>query len=175
MIAIANQTSLYLLEFIDRYHLKREIEMLQKKTKSRVVFGREQPIDSIERELKQYFKADLYDFKTPFTLVGSVFQSQVWSELGNISSNTTVSYSHIAQRINNPLAVRAVATAVASNQLAIIIPCHRVIHSNGNLGGYSGGFERKKWLLDHESKMSPFSTNTEKIKRICNILTSSPP
>jgi AraC family transcriptional regulator of adaptative response/methylated-DNA-[protein]-cysteine methyltransferase len=149
MIAIADDDALYLLEFVDRRGLEREVERLRLKTKSAIIPGRTVPIDSIEKELGQYFDGTLKEFKTPLFLLGSPFQKRVWDELKKIPPGETRSYADIALAIGNPSAFRAVANANGANQIAIVIPCHRVITTNGDLGGYGGGIARKKWLIEH--------------------------
>lgn len=153
MIAIADEEALYLLEFIDRRGLEREIERLRKKTKSAIIPGSTPPIRSIESELAEYFEGNLMDFRTPLRLLGSPFQQKVWEQLQEIPPGRTASYAEIAIAIGKPSAHRAVARANGANQLAIVIPCHRVINSNGDLGGYGGGLSRKHWLLGHEKSM----------------------
>ncbi|WP_068467566.1 bifunctional transcriptional activator/DNA repair enzyme AdaA [Candidatus Protochlamydia phocaeensis] len=150
MIAMADENALYLLEFTDRRGLEREIARLQQKLHASILPGRTAPIYSIEEELKLYFDGHLTDFKTPLSLLGSPFQKKVWEELRRIPAGETRSYSDIALAIGKPAAVRAVALANGSNQLAIAIPCHRVIGINGALCGYAGGIARKKWLIHHE-------------------------
>lgn len=152
MIAIANEDALYLLEFVDRRGLEREIERLREKTKSSIIPGVTKVINAIESELKQYFVGTLRQFKTPLLLLGSPFQLHVWEELQKIPYGETRSYSDIAVALDKPSAFRAVATANGANQIAIVIPCHRVINLNGELGGYGGGLARKKWLIHHEKK-----------------------
>lgn len=151
MIAIGNEEALYLLEFVDRRGLEREIERLRQKTKSAIIPGRSEPIDSIEQELHLYFEGKLKSFQTPLFLIGSPFQKHVWDELLKIPFGETHSYAEIAKAIGKPSAFRA-ALANGANQLAIIIPCHRVINTNGELGGYGGGPSRKIWLINHERK-----------------------
>lgn len=153
MIAIANEEALYLLEFVDRRGLEREIERLRQKTKSAIIPGFTKPIHSIEKELNLYFQGKLSEFKTPLFLLGSPFQKHVWAELVKIPVGETRSYTQIAIAIARPSAFRAVAQANGANQLAIIIPCHRVININGELGGYGGGLVRKQWLINHERKI----------------------
>jgi len=154
MIAITDEDALYLLEFVDRRGLEREIERLREKTKCAIIPGDTQPINSIKNELRQYFDGELKAFKTPLFLLGSPFQKQVWEALKKIPLGETRSYSDIAVSIGKPSAFRAVAMANGANQFAIVIPCHRVINTNGDLGGYGGGLARKKWLIDHEKQMS---------------------
>lgn len=153
MLAIADEAALYLLEFVDRRGLEREIERLRRKTKSAVIPGHTNPINSIERELNLYFKGRLKEFTTAKCLLGSPFQKHVWAELVKIPPGETRSYSEIAVAIGRPTAFRAVAQANGANQFAIIIPCHRVINTNGELGGYGGGLTRKEWLINHERKI----------------------
>jgi AraC family transcriptional regulator of adaptative response/methylated-DNA-[protein]-cysteine methyltransferase len=152
MIAIADEEALYLLEFVDRRGLEREIERLRQRGKSAIIPGMSDPIRSIEHELAQYFDGTLTEFQTPLFLLGSPFQKSVWNQLIKIPPGETRSYSDIAAAIGNPSAFRAVAQANGANQLAIVIPCHRVINANGDLGGYGGGITRKHWLLNHENQ-----------------------
>lgn len=153
MIAIADEQALLLLEFVDRRGLEREIERLRMKTKSVIIPGSATPIDSIEKELGAYFEGELTEFKTPLKLLGSPFQMGVWEQLRKVPSGQTLSYADLATAIGKPTAYRAVAQANGANQLAIVIPCHRVINLNGELGGYGGGISRKQWLLDHEKSV----------------------
>lgn len=150
MIAIGDEAAIYLLEFVDRRGLEREVERLRKRTKSAIIPGITESIKSIEHELTQYFKGKLTMFKTPITLIGSPFQKSVWEQLMRIPPGETRSYLDLAVSLGKPTAFRAVAQANGANQLAIMIPCHRVINANGDLGGYGGGLTRKSWLLHHE-------------------------
>lgn len=152
MIAIADDEGLYLLEFIDRRGLQREVEKLRLKRKATIVPGITDPIQSITLELQSYFEGNLKKFETPVHLLGSPFQRLVWEELMRIPYGQTRTYLSQAKAIGQCTAYRAVANANGANQLAIIIPCHRIINSNGDLGGYGGGIPRKQWLIDHEKK-----------------------
>lgn len=152
MIAIADENSLYLLEFIDRRGLEREVERLRKKIKCAILPGYTQPIHSIENELALYFAGKLKKFSTPILMLGSLFQKAVWKLLREIPYGKTCSYADIAKLIRKPLAYRAVARANGTNQISLVIPCHRVVNANGNLGGYGGGLTRKAWLIKHEKQ-----------------------
>lgn len=154
MIAISDENALYLLEFVDRRGLEREVERLRQKTKSAIIPGITSPIRSIETELQAYFNGKLKEFKTPLLFIGSPFQKRVWEELIKIPYGETRSYSDLAQTIDRPTAFRAVAQANGANQLALVVPCHRIINMNGDLGGYGGGITRKQWLIDHEKNGS---------------------
>lgn len=150
MLAIASESALYLLEFVDRRGLEREIERLKRKTKAVILPGKTPPLMSIEKELTEYFDGKLSEFKTAVFMLGTDFQQKVWNALKKIPAGETRSYLEIAKSIGQPTACRAVAQANGANQLAIIIPCHRVINENGLLGGYGGGIARKEWLINLE-------------------------
>ncbi len=150
IIAISSEDSLYLLEFFERRGLEREVDRLHIQTNSAIIPGDTEIIKSIESELKLYFDGRLKEFKTPIAILGSQFQKQVWDELMRTPYGKTRSYADQAKAIDKATAYRAVANANGKNQLAIIIPCHRIINSNGNLGGYGGGVARKQWLIEHE-------------------------
>jgi AraC family transcriptional regulator of adaptative response/methylated-DNA-[protein]-cysteine methyltransferase len=152
MVAIADDHVLYLLEFFDSRGLERKIERLQQTVKLGIIPGTTCIIDLIEKELHQYFQAKLMQFTTPLFCHGTPFQKNVWECLQKIPYGETRSYADIAQAIKKPTAIRAVANAIGANQLAIIIPCHRVINSNGELGGYAGGLTRKIGLIQHEDQ-----------------------
>ncbi|MCC3374166.1 bifunctional transcriptional activator/DNA repair enzyme AdaA [Cohnella sp. REN36] len=160
MVAIADENKLYLLEFVDRRGLEREVERLRKRMNAAIIPGDTKPIQSIERELAQYFESILVEFKTPLYLMGSSFQQSVWEQLRKISPGETRSYADIAAALGKPTAFRAVAQANGANQLAIVIPCHRVINSDGGLGGYGGGIVRKEWLLNHEKHAQAIATES---------------
>lgn len=101
--------------------------------------------------LRAYFEGDLGALdRIPIELNGTGFQQQVWNALRRIPAGTTAAYSEIARTIGAPSAVRAVGAANGANPVAVIVPCHRVIGSNGSLTGYGGGLDRKRWLLQHE-------------------------
>jgi len=103
------------------------------------------------QQLKEYFDGTRKTFDLTLNPQGTEFQQKVWKELSRIPYGKTVSYLQMARRLGDPNAVRAVAAANAKNPLWILLPCHRVIGSDGDLRGYAGGIDRKKWLLNHES------------------------
>ncbi len=107
-------------------------------------------------QLDEYFQGKRTTFSLPFKLTGTPFQLAVWKELQNIPSGQTTSYKEIAQKINKPKAYRAVGMANNKNPLPIIIPCHRVIGSNGKLIGYAGGLKLKNYLLELEKSHTNF-------------------
>ena len=103
-------------------------------------------------QLKAYFNNEIKQFNLTLNPKGTEFQKSVWKELQNIPYGKTISYLELSKKLGDPKAIRAVASANGKNPLWIIIPCHRVIGSDGSLTGYAGGLSRKQWLLNHESE-----------------------
>ncbi|APO73309.1 methylated-DNA--protein-cysteine S-methyltransferase protein [Rhizobium etli 8C-3] len=156
MVAVADQTHLHLLEFHDRKALQAELENLQRKTRSSVAAGRPPAIGQIDAELKAYFEGKSANFKTPLALANSTaFERAVWAKLREIPVGERRGYGDLAREMENPQMVRAIGRANGANQIAIVIPCHRVVGADGSLTGYGGGLWRKQWLLRHEGKMRP--------------------
>ena len=109
---------------------------------------------NIFNQLTEYFNRERKKFSVPLDIHGTEFQKKVWQQLMQIPYGATISYQMLAENIGNPKAVRAVGKANGSNPVSIIIPCHRVINSNGKLGGYSGGLDIKEKLLELEGGLS---------------------
>jgi methylated-DNA-[protein]-cysteine S-methyltransferase len=107
-------------------------------------------IEKISAQITEYFDGNRTEFDVPLALEGTAFQREVWQALLGVGYGKTASYLDIARAIGKPEAVRAVGMANGSNPVSIVVPCHRVIGSNGSLTGYGWGTERKKWLLDFE-------------------------
>ena len=158
MIAVSDKSMLYLLEFADRKALPTELKKLWKMSKGELGIGRFAPTDQVEEELSAYFRAESSGFMVPVYLKGSAFTLSVWDELRLIPAGQTRSYSEVAEAVGKPSAVRAVARANGANQLALVIPCHRVIGADGSLTGYGGGLWRKQYLIELEKKLAS-STN----------------
>jgi methylated-DNA-[protein]-cysteine S-methyltransferase len=112
--------------------------------------SRHSHLTSTKQQLTAYFKKRLTAFNLPFDLTGTPFQKKVWKRLQRIPFGRTRSYQQLAMAVGDKNAVRAVGNANGRNPVPIIIPCHRVIHKNGNIGGYGGGIGIKDWLLAHE-------------------------
>ncbi|MFC3166844.1 bifunctional transcriptional activator/DNA repair enzyme AdaA [Paracoccus fontiphilus] len=150
MIAIADDQALHLLEFIDRKALPEGLRRLSAHVGGRVGLGRTGVHDLTEARLGAYFagKAPLLD--VPVVLHGTPFQQQVWRALQTIPAGQTRSYLQLAAAIGRPAAVRAVARANATNRIALVVPCHRVIGADGTLTGYAGGLWRKEKLIGIE-------------------------
>ena len=113
-------------------------------------------IDEARRQLVAYFAGRLRTFDLPLAPNGTDFQRRVWSALREIPFGTTISYAELARRVSNSAAVRAVGAANGRNPIPIIVPCHRVIGSDGSLTGFGGGLPRKQWLLRHEGGQIEF-------------------
>jgi methylated-DNA-[protein]-cysteine S-methyltransferase len=107
-------------------------------------------LQAAERQLEEYFSGTRIEFDLPLALKGTLFQSEVWEALRTVSFGRTISYGDLAKMIGRPSAVRAVGAANGANPVPIIVPCHRIIGSDGRLTGYGGGLWRKEWLLAHE-------------------------
>lgn len=105
-------------------------------------------------QLQAYFEGDLEEFDLKLDLQGTDFQKKVWHKLLEIPYGKTISYFELARRLGDVKAIRAVASANGKNPVWIVVPCHRVIGSDGSLTGYAGGLERKKFLLEHEGALA---------------------
>ncbi len=110
-------------------------------------------LDQTKAQLDAYFKQDLQEFDIPLLLLGSDFQKQIWRELLNIPYGTTSNYTALSEAYGDLKAIRAVASANGANAISIIVPCHRVIGSDGSLTGYAGGLPAKKHLLQLENAL----------------------
>lgn len=151
MIAVSDASQLHLLEFAERRALATELKRLNAACKGRIGFGRQKPTDQVEHQLAAFLSGQNPAFSVPLALHGSPFTCRVWEELQTIPAGQTRSYSELAAAIGRPDAVRAVARANGANQIAILIPCHRVLGADGSLTGYGGGLWRKQKLIDLES------------------------
>lgn len=150
MIACANENGICMLEFSDRKALPTELKEISKHFDANIVQGENPHFKTLEKELEEYFEGKRKDFTVPLSPVGTDFQKKVWEILRTIPYGTTRTYQQQADILGNPKAVRAVANANGLNKISIIIPCHRVIGTNGTLTGYGGGIWRKQKLLELE-------------------------
>lgn len=107
--------------------------------------------DLAKTQMQQYYQGELKEFDMPMQPEGTEFQKSVWRALTTVDYGKTCSYADIANKINKPKAVRAVGSANGKNPMTIVVPCHRIIGSNGSLTGYASGVDRKAWLLNHEA------------------------
>jgi AraC family transcriptional regulator of adaptative response/methylated-DNA-[protein]-cysteine methyltransferase len=156
MIAIADMHYLYLLQFTDMPKLTHHIQRLERRTQASIISGINAVTAQLAHELEHYFTGTLQNFTVPIRPYGTSFQINTWQALRTVPYGVTTSYTHLAHMICHPTAHRAVANANGTNDIIIIIPCHRIVRHGGELGGYGAGVERKKWLIEHEamSRMS---------------------
>ena len=152
MFVCATEKGICLLEFVDRKMLETEFKELQKLLNANIISGENEHIKQVQKEIKEYFEGKRKVFDVKIETPGTDFQNQVWNCLQEIDYGKTKTYQEQAEKINNPKAIRAVASANGCNRISIIVPCHRVIGKDGKMTGYGGGIERKKWLIEHEWK-----------------------
>jgi AraC family transcriptional regulator, regulatory protein of adaptative response / methylated-DNA-[protein]-cysteine methyltransferase len=152
MFGVADDRGLVLCEFHDRPMLPTQLKRVERICGGRPLDEPHPVLEQTQRELNEYFLGQRETFTLPLVLDGSEFQSSVWHQLLRIPFGRTTSYDHIAMTLDRPGAARAVGRANGDNRIAIIVPCHRVINSDGSLSGYGGGRHRKRWLLAHEKR-----------------------
>ena len=157
MIAAASDSHLLLFEFPHRRMIDTQFDRVRRAHRCELEPGDSPVFDMLRRQLDEYFRGERRDFTVPMQVPGTPFQERVWTALQRIPSGTTTSYARLADSIGQPNAVRAVARANGDNRIAILIPCHRVIGSNGELVGYGGGLWRKKKLLELEARAETLS------------------
>lgn len=150
MLAIRTEKGLCLLEFLDGKTTEKQLKELGDideiiETEDDIL------LNNLEQELKLYFEGNLKEFKTPIDFIGTDFQKKVWEELVKIPFGETRSYKAQSIAVGDILAIRAVANANGKNKISILVPCHRVIGSDGSLTGFAGGKHRKQFLLELES------------------------
>ena len=150
MTACASNEGLCMLEFSDNKKLEKELQEICKSLNAELVEQDHQIFKKLEKELQDYFSGKLEKFSVPIAMVGTDFQKEVWKTLQKIPFGRTISYLEEAQVMKHPKAVRAVANANGQNKISVVIPCHRVIGTNGKLTGYGGGLWRKQKLLELE-------------------------
>lgn len=150
MYACATDKGICLLEFDDRKNINAQFTKLLKSTSGEFAEEESSFFPQLRTELAEYFEGKRTEFTFPLDMIGTDFQKQVWTELLKIPYGKTISYLQLAKRMGDTNAVRAVANANGLNKIAIIVPCHRVIGTDGSLVGYAGGLVRKRKLLDIE-------------------------
>ncbi len=166
MLAAASERGVCMLEFVDRRALAEQVRSLRVRLGRPIVPGSHPHLRKLQRELDAYFTDPRAGFSVPLHMPGSPFQEDVWRVLGSIEAGATITYAQVAGAIGRVSAVRAVARAIGENRLAILVPCHRVIGSAGDLTGYAGGVWRKRRLLDHEgAAMTPAPASKNRSRR----------
>jgi AraC family transcriptional regulator of adaptative response/methylated-DNA-[protein]-cysteine methyltransferase len=150
MLALADDSGLRLLEFLDRPDLEKKAQALGESLGRAVIHADHPHLDAVAEQLDAYFAGRRLTFDIPLAPFGSPWQLAVWEGLRAIPPGETRSYVQLAESLGRPTASRAVGLANSRNPIAIVVPCHRVIRADGSLSGYAGGPWRKQWLLDHE-------------------------
>ncbi len=150
MLAIATDEAICMLDFVDSKNRLKDQEILVKHYGATQVAEDSLLLSELEKQLREYFAKERKEFSLPLALVGTSFQEKVWKVLQTIPYGEVRSYKEQATAVGNPKGVRAVANANGKNRISIVIPCHRVIGSDGTLTGYASGIERKQFLLDLE-------------------------
>ncbi|MEQ8784948.1 MAG: methylated-DNA--[protein]-cysteine S-methyltransferase [Pirellulaceae bacterium] len=153
MIAAGADEGLYLLEFADRRMLPTQFRRIDRLFRRPIAPGEHPILEQTRREVAEYFEGRRTSFDLPLRHDGTDFQQRVWKALLTIPYGETVSYRELAKTIQRASAQRAVGRANGDNRFAIVIPCHRVVRSDGTLCGYGGGLWRKQWLLEHERRV----------------------
>ncbi len=146
MFAAASNKGIVMLSFYDKFNIDAQIEKLKKRFDADILPAQNKYFSQLQEQINEYFNKERTTFDVPLQLVGTPFQMSVWKELLTIPYGTTLSYKEQAEHINKPTAYRAVANANGQNMLMILVPCHRVIGSDGKLNGYAGGIEKKEYL-----------------------------
>lgn len=145
---IADEQNLLVVDFAEKSNSLKKLPSFNDSL--RFHMRSNQILDWAASELESYFSGKLRDFSVPVRFIGTDFQIKVWKALCSIPFGAKKSYKEIAAEILQPDAVRAVGNANSINRIPIIVPCHRVVNHSGDIGGYAGGVERKRWLLEHE-------------------------
>lgn len=153
LMIVASDEGITSLWFLDEGKREQIIKKMEKQNGSWLIEGTNDIIIAARKQLMEYFDGKRTEFKLPLDINGTNFQITVWNLLKKIPFGKTKSYLQLAKEYGDTNAIRAVAHANGENPIGIIIPCHRVIGSKGDLVGYAGGLWRKEWLLEHEQKV----------------------
>jgi len=157
MIAMASDAGICVLEFLGGRTAPSVARSFARRHGAETVPGTNAHLDRLRAELDGYFQGKLERFEAPLDLHGTPFQKTVWRRLARTPYGTTLTYSQLAARAGRPSAVRAAGHANGRNPISIVVPCHRVVGTDGTLHGYGGGLWRKRWLLEFERGESPES------------------
>lgn len=154
LLAVASDNYLVLLDFLDSEKLDTKLKKIGIGDNGVILEADNSILITLKKQLEEYFLGKLKSFNISTKNFGSNFQVKAWEILQIIPFGKTISYKEQATELGNSKSFRAVANANGKNLISIIIPCHRVINTNGGLGGYASGVDRKRWLIEHESKFA---------------------
>ncbi len=150
MFCVSHKDGICLLEFTAQRNIPTQIAEIEKALEDQVSSRSDKHITSLRLQLREYFRGKPTHFNVPLLFIGTNFQIKVWEKLRDIPYGETRTYLQLARSIANPKGVRAVAGANGRNKIAIVVPCHRVIGSDGSMTGYAGGIDKKRFLLELE-------------------------
>lgn len=151
LLAAATEEGVCVLGWDDREDTHAKLASVTAVLEAHALHADHLHLDTVARELDEYFAGTSARFTVPLHLVGTGFRQNTWRALADVAHGTTVSYGDLARRLGDARAVRAVAAANGANAIAVVVPCHRVVSADGALTGYAGGLARKRWLLGHEA------------------------
>lgn len=154
MVVCATNEGICLLEFTNRHYIEKEFSDLRRLLNTKIVEGSNHHIVQVQKEIIEYFSGERTTFSVALHTPGTELQQNVWAFLQSIQFGKTLTYKQQAVLMGMPSSIRPIANANGKNRIAIIIPCHRVIGTNGDMIGYGAGIERKKWLLEFESRLT---------------------
>ncbi len=154
ILLISNESGLCFAEFEDDSNPDKKLKAIASKFKEEFCEGNNDTLQTTQHQLDLYFKKELTVFNIALSPFGTGFQKSVWNSLQEIPFGKIKTYKIQSENLQSPDAIRAIASANGKNPIAVIIPCHRVIGSDGTLTGYAGGLWRKKWLLEHEGSLN---------------------
>ena len=154
IIAYSSQKGICFLGFLNQKHFQKHTSDIEKHYDTQITPNTNTHLEVLKNDLHENFLGTRKNFTVPLDIIGTDFRKKVWKALQSIPYGKTCTYKEQAISIKNLKAIRAVASSNGANKMAIIIPCHRVIGSDGSVTGYAGGIEKKEWLLDFESKNS---------------------
>ncbi len=146
----STEKGLSLLDYYTFEKANKDLKEISRITNFNFKFEKDEFHLKTKNQLSEYFSKKRQRFDLPLDVIGTEFQKKVWKVLAEIPYGSVYSYSKQAERLGNVKAIRALASANGRNKISIVLPCHRVIGKNGDLRGYAGGLDKKKWLLDHE-------------------------
>ena len=155
MIAIVSDAGVCVLEFLDGRTMPSAARTFARRHGAAAEPGTNAHLDRLRTELDAYFRGKLRRFEAPLDLRGTSFQKTVWKRLARTPYGVTLTYAELAARAGSPSAVRAAGHANGRNPVSIVVPCHRVVGTDGTLHGYGGGLWRKRWLLEFERGGAP--------------------
>lgn len=150
MYVCADKNGIILLEFTNHKKILSDLRKIVNSCNSSIRFGFNNHIKKLKTQLNEYFEAERKQFDIKLNLIGTDFQKNVWQSIMKLDYGKLFSFKQVSDKMDSEVSARAVATAVSSNPLRLVIPCHRIISSKGKLLGYAGGKDRKKWLIDFE-------------------------